>query len=256
MLGKNKIKLIKSLEYKKFRTENNLFVAEGEKLIMALLDSAIEIEELVGTADFLAGKQGLLRGVKEITEAGDKEMDSASFLKSTPPCLAICRIPEYPATLVSPSGGLVLCLDGIQDPGNLGTIVRLAEWFGIADIVCSEDTADLYSPKAVQATMGALAGVRVHYRSLERFLEESAGQEIPVFGTFMNGEPVYTTPLPSYGIIVAGSEGNGIRPELLPFVSQRITIPEFSDGRKRSESLNVSVAMAIVLSEFKRRSYT
>ena len=254
MLGKSGIQKIRSLEYKKFRIKEHLFLAEGEKLIMALLDSEIEIENLVCTARFLSGKGLFPENVKGITEAEEKEIASASFLKSPPPCLALCRIPDYPPELVSPAGGLVLCIDGIQDPGNLGTMVRLAEWFGIPDIVCSPTSADIYSPKAVQATMGAIAGVRVHYLPLDDFLAEHLRQQIPVIGTFMDGENIYNTSLPLHGIIVAGSEGSGISRDLHPFISQRITIPDFSEGLKRSESLNVSVAMAIVLSEFKRRS--
>lgn len=167
--------------------------------------------------------------------------------------MALCRIPQYAPEEIAPEKDLVLCLDGIQDPGNLGTIVRLAGWFGIRDIVCSEDTADLYAPKAVQATMGALTGVRVHYLPLHDFLARSKARGLQIAGTFLEGDDLYKAALPACGIIVLGNEGQGIRSETAPLMTRKLTIPDFALAGVKPESLNVSVAAAIVLSEFRRR---
>ncbi|HNU77265.1 MAG: RNA methyltransferase [Prolixibacteraceae bacterium] len=254
MLGKNRIKLIKSLEYKKFRNKEKLFVAEGVKLITSLSDSGILIATLIGTPEFFAGAGKEKEAAGEIIIAEEPELAKASYLKTPPPCIALCRIPDYSTEEISPMEELVVCLDDVQDPGNLGTIVRLAGWFGIKDIVCSEQTADIYNPKAVQATMGAIAGVRVHYTSLIRFLEMHKQGNIEVTGTFLEGENIYSARLPANGIVVLGNEGKGISPELFSSITRKIRIPDFSGGPGKPESLNVSMAAAIVLSEFRRRT--
>jgi len=144
-----------------------------------------------------------------------------------------------------------LALDGIQDPGNLGTIIRIADWFGIPDIICSHDTVEVYNPKVVQATMGALSRVRVHSLDLSECMKQV--EELPVYGTFLDGVNIYKQPLTSYGLIVMGNEGNGITPAVEQYISQRLFIPNFPQGKPTSESLNVAVATAIVCGEFRRR---
>lgn len=253
MLGKNRIKTIRSLEHKKYRQRENLFLAEGSKLVSSLLASGTEVELLAGTPESLDLLGPLCDAATLVVEAAPGELARATFLKSPPSCIALCRLPGVSLSAVSPERELVLCLDGIQDPGNLGTIVRLAAWFGIHDLVCSEESADLYSPKAVQATMGALANVRVHYTPLEEFFGNAREKQVPVMGTFLAGENIYHADLTPAGILVVGSEGQGIRQELLPWFSQKLTIPGFAAEGVKPESLNVSVATAIVLSEFRRR---
>jgi len=253
MISRNKIKTIKSLEHKKYRLASGLFLAEGKKLVSALLNSEIRIETLISTPQNLASFQPVHTEIKEITEASEEEIRQASLLKNPQGCLALCRIPEYQLPVDEALKNLMLCLDNIQDPGNLGTMVRIADWFNIADIVCSADTADVYNPKVIQATMGSICRVRVHYTGLYDFLKLSNERKIQVFGTLLDGENIYSASLPAHGIIVLGNEGNGISSELLPFINRKITIPDFTKGEKTAESLNVSVAAAIVISEFRRR---
>ncbi len=253
MLGRNRIKLIKSLEHKKFRNQELLFVAEGNKLVKTLLESDTGVAFLAGTPGFLEEVKLLLPRAEEWTESDETEIARASLLKNPQQCLALCRIPVYTLQDDVAATNPVICLDDIQDPGNLGTIVRLANWFGINDIICSPGSADIYNPKTVQATMGAITRVRVHYVSLPGFLRSQRDQPVSVSGTFMDGEPIYSTELPRNGIILLGNEGKGISKELVPFVSLRITIPDFSGGLAVVDSLNVSTATAIVLSEIRRR---
>ena len=253
MLGRNRIKLIKSLEHKKFRNQERLFVAEGDKLVKSLLESGTEVVFLAGTPGFLGEVEPLLSRAGEWTESDEAEIAKASLLKNPQHSLALCRIPSFILEEDVAAVNPVIVLDDIQDPGNLGTIVRLACWFGITDIVCSPGTADIYNPKAVQATMGAISSVRVHYTSLQGFLKSQEERNIPTMGTFMDGENIYSAALPCHGVILLGNEGNGIGRELLPFISLKIAIPDFSAGRRVVDSLNVSTAAAIVLSEIRRR---
>lgn len=253
MLGRNRIKLIKSLEHKKFRNEERLYVAEGNKLVKTLLESDTEVVFVAGTPEYLETIRDLLPRAGEWTECDEAEMSRASLLKNPQQGLALCRIPSLSLPDDAGACDLVLCSDDIQDPGNLGTIVRLANWFGITDMVCSPGTADIYNPKTVQATMGALAGVKVHYTPLLPFIRTRRHRNIPIVGTFMDGSPVYETDLPSHGIIILGNEGKGISSELLPYITLKIAIPCLTAGPRLVDSLNVSSAAAIVLSEFKRR---
>ena len=176
-----------------------------------------------------------------------------SFLKNPQDVLAIFKRPNWDITEITPEKELVLALDGIQDPGNLGTIIRLADWFGISHIVCSKDTADVFSPKTVQATMGALAHVKIHYTDLETFLQAQSAQAIPLYGTFLGGENLYEKTLSGNGILIMGNEGNGIRPAIEAFVNEKLYIPNYPEGRDTSESLNVAIATAVVCAEFRRR---
>ena len=250
MLSKGKLEYIHSLEMKKYRNELNAFVAEGNKLVADMLH-AFECELILAKPSWMATQGDI--PTKELLEADDEDIRKASFLKTPQDVLAVFKRPAWSLAEADPASSLVLALDGIQDPGNLGTIIRLADWFGIEHIVCSLDTADVFSPKTVQATMGALAHVKVHYTDLAVYLKAQAEKQIPLFGTFLDGENMYTKELSANGIIVMGNEGNGIRPEIEELIDQKLYIPSFPPERETSESLNVAIATAVICAEFRRR---
>lgn len=240
MLSKNQIKLITSLQQKKQRFANQLFFAEGIKVIQELVESNFELVHLYTTQnDFKEVSQDKKNLISE------NELKKISALATQNSCLGVFRIQADKKIIES---GLILALDSIRDPGNLGTILRLCDWFGIDQIVCSKDAVDIYNPKVVQATMGSIARVNVNYIDLENFIGQT---QLPVFGTFMQGSTIYKTDLPQEGIIVMGNEANGISPELEKLIKNRLTIPRFGSLQK-TESLNVATATAIVLSEFRR----
>jgi TrmH family RNA methyltransferase len=242
MVSKNQIKLISSLQQKKQRQTHQLFIAEGIKGIQELLDAHFELEHLYTTElDFETVPTSLRTQVSEV------DLKKISALTTPNTCLAVFKIPE-PKNISTT--GLIVALDSIRDPGNLGTILRLCDWFGIQQIVCSKETVDVYNPKVVQATMGSIARVNVTYVDLNDFIATS---KLPVFGTFMDGENIYNSALPQDGIIVMGNEANGISSELEKIITNRLTIPRFGILQK-TESLNVATATAIVLSEFRRAS--
>ena len=239
-ISKSQVKLIKSLQFKKYRDESGLFVAEGEKCVSEL-SKAFELEYRIQSTDRFAD-----RVQTDSLLASPKEIEQMSGLKTPQGVIGVFRKrPTNPPKLAD----LILCLDGIQDPGNLGTIIRTCDWFGVHDIVCSKDTADCYNPKVVQATMGALARVRVHYVDLPAWLAE---QQCPIIGTLLEGKNMYENPLPKEGIIVMGNEGNGISEAVRKLVTHPIRIPSYPKNAETSESLNVSIATAIVLAEFRR----
>ena len=188
---------------------------------------------------------------QEVIEASREELSRASLLKTPQEALAVFRIPQYEAEAEVVRRSLCLALDGVQDPGNLGTIIRIADWFGIRHIFCSAGTADAFNPKTVQATMGALARVQLHYCDLRELV--ASLPDVPVFGTFLDGGDLYTQELSANGLIVMGNEGNGISPELAAVVNRRLLIPNYPQGEETSESLNVAVATAVVCAEFRRR---
>ena len=249
MISLSKIKLIKSLEQKKFRDETGLFIAEGTKLILDLL-SVFQCSILVGTHDWLAENKGV--SATEIIEIEAREFSKISGQKSPQGVLAVFKKRDDTWRPEDLFQKLTLALDDIQDPGNLGTIIRIADWFGITDVFCSEHTADVYNSKTIQATMGALARVRVHSVNLAEFLNTYPLNQ-PVYGTFMDGENVYDTSLSPYGIIVMGNEGNGISNDIEKLVTARLLIPNYPVGQLTSESLNVGVATALICAEFRRR---
>ena len=250
MLSKAKIKYIHSLERKKFRNECQAFVAEGNKLVADMLP-AFTCDLLLAKSSWMATQGDI--PAKELLVAEEEDIRKASFLKNPQDVLAVFQCPKWSLTEVNPASSLILALDGIQDPGNLGTIIRLADWFGIEHIVCSLDTVDVFSPKVVQATMGALAHVKVHYTDLESYLKEQIEKDVPLFGTFLDGENMYTKELTNNGIIVMGNEGNGIRPQIEQLINQKLYIPSFPADRETSESLNVAIATAVICAEFRRR---
>lgn len=250
MLSKNDIKNIRSLEQKKFRTEKGLFVAEGHKVVEELLGH-MDCVLLAATGDWLDRQKSIPS--RRIEVLSPDELKRASLLQNPQDVIAVFAIPQHSTTLASAAAAnLALALDDVQDPGNLGTIVRIADWFGIKDIFCSKTTADIYNPKAVQATMGALARVNVHYTDLRQSFASLPGS-IPVYGTFLEGDIIYDTALTSNGIIVLGNEGNGISADISQSVTRRLYIPNWPQGAPTSESLNVAIATAIVCSEFRRR---
>lgn len=253
-LSKNKIKYIQSLKSKKDRDECRVFVAEGDKMVSELLYNT-KCQLLIATSDFIKfNKESLLAGdIEELIETSKKDIERISFLKNPQQVLAVFYQPEYSYDLALIKGQLSLVLDGIQDPGNMGTIVRLADWYGLENIFCSTDTVDIFNPKVVQATMGALSRVKVHYLDLEVFLKSISGT-VPIYGTYLDGKDMYKSELKRNGIIIMGNEGNGIRPYIESFISDKVFIPNYPSDRQTSESLNVSVATAIVCSEFRRRS--
>lgn len=247
-LSKNKTRAIASLAKKKERDESGLFLAEGEKLVSDLL-SSFRCRTLVCTPAFM--EQHPHVEAEEVILAEKEEIAKASLLQSPPSTLAVFEKAAPVIDKKSIARHISLGLDTIQDPGNLGTIIRVADWFGIEDIICSLDTADVYNPKVVQATMGAIARVRVHYLDLEKFLREN--EETPIYGTFLNGEDIYKQDLTPNGIIVMGNEGNGISEKIAKLVRKRLFIPNYPLGRATSESLNVAMATGIICSEFRRR---
>lgn len=248
MISKNKIKFIQSLEQKKNRTSNRCFIAEGNKLVQDTIGH-FHCKSVIATKEWIGSHDGIQ--ADEIICTTNEEIRKASLLKSPQEVLAIYEQPQHILNTEFLKSSLSIVLDTVQDPGNLGTIVRIADWFGITDIICSPDSADIYNPKTVQATMGAIARVKVHYTPLDTFLSTVEG--IPVYGTFLDGQNMYDTPLSPNGIIIMGNEGNGISSGLESFIDHRLYIPSYPPQRETSESLNVAIATAIVCAEFRRR---
>lgn len=247
---KSEIAFVRSLSSKKERAASGLFVAEGEKLVGEMLASEFRVRKI-----FRCGEEDRSEAGSVDTErVSPKEMERISALKTPTPVLALIELPRYRLSAGTGTDDLALALDGVQDPGNLGTIVRLADWFGIADIVCSEASADCFNPKVVQATMGAILRVRVHYTDLGAFLHDAGAAGLPVYGTFLEGENIYGTTLTEEGVVVMGNEGRGISQAAARAVTHKLFIPPYPTDRRGSESLNVAMATGIVCSEFRRRA--
>ncbi|UII76754.1 RNA methyltransferase [Flagellimonas sp. HMM57] len=238
MVTKNQIKLVASLQQKKYRSQHKLFVVEGAKTVTELLDAGFEPFKL-----FAEDSQNIrnLESVEIVSKAILKQMSS---LVNPNGILGVFYIPDGRQT---DTDDWMVALDAVRDPGNLGTIIRLCDWFGIRQLICSLDTVDCYNPKVLQATMGSIARVDITYLDLPKFLNETM---LPVYGTFMDGEAIYTKQLPPKGILVMGNEGNGISEEINAIIKERITIPQF--GENTTESLNVATATAIFLNEIRR----
>ena len=237
-VSKNQIKLVKSLGFKKNRTKEWLFVAEGPKVVGDLLRAGFKPYTIFSVKP--------REGAQLIT---DDELRKLSFLQHPQEVLAVFEIPNATKDN-SQLSGLALALDGIQDPGNMGTIIRIADWFGIDTIYCSQDTADVYNPKVVQATMGSIAHVHIIYCDLVELLSHA---DCPVYGTLLDGQDIYRQELSANGIIVMGNEGNGISEAVRPLITHRLLIPNFNPSAETAESLNVAIATAITCSEFRRR---
>jgi TrmH family RNA methyltransferase len=253
MLTKNKIKLIQSLNRKKNRDETGLFLVEGNKMVEEALRSELQIELLVCTTTFLDQNSTLSGTVNELIETDSESLNKASLLQNPQDALALIKQPLNFRPEFKLNTELALVLDFIQDPGNLGTIFRIADWFGISSVICSENTVDCFNPKVVQASMGAIFRIKTWYTKLEDFLGDIERDKIPIYGTFLEGQNIYTEALTNNGVIVLGNEGNGISEEAGKFVSHRLFIPSFSVNENKTESLNVAIATAICCSEFRRR---
>lgn len=233
MLSANDIKTIRSLREKKYRDSFGLFVVEGEKMVREALSSGLAVERVIRRE-----------------EVGDKTMERLSGLSSPPPVMAVVRQPSDEAP--GKPCGLCLALDSIRDPGNLGTILRIADWFGIDTVFASSDTVEVFNPKVIQASMGTIFRKRPIYCDLPSVCESFASSSLEVFGTFLEGEDIYSCELASEALIVMGNESDGVSPEVAARVTRRLTIPSFSKGA-HAESLNVAVATAVTVSEFRRR---
>src|SRR5574344_929080 len=248
MISKAKIKFIRSLEQKKVRKQEGVFVAEGLKVVDDLLDIS-PAKIIIATKEWMKNKEKT--SSTEYIEVTEDELDKVSFLQHPQQVLAVFNQQKEETFHISPEKELVLALDGVQDPGNLGTIIRIADWFGIENIICSEDTADVYNPKVVQATMGSIARVNIQYVDLESVLN-NLPQDIPIYGTLLNGDNIYKQKLLSHGIIVMGNESKGISPVIMTKINHKLLIPNYPVGRETADSLNVAIATAITCSEFRR----
>ena len=244
MISKNQLKYIRQLEQKKYRRREGLFVAEGTKVVGDLLQR-YRPEAVFATTDWQAPAGITPQFVT------DDELRRISFLQHPQQVLALFPLPSVNSLPSSVNSELSLALDGVQDPGNLGTIIRIADWFGISTIICSEDTVDAWNPKVVQATMGSIARVNIIYNNLPEFLD-SLPADFPVYGTFLDGDNIYTQELTHEGLIIMGNEGNGISDAVRAKVNRRLLIPDFHQG-ETADSLNVAIATAITCSEFRRR---
>ncbi|SHG86338.1 TrmH family RNA methyltransferase [Flagellimonas flava] len=238
MVTKNQIKLVASLQQKKYRTQHKLFVVEGKKTVLELVEAGLKVYELFAETGAELGRS------IDYIELSNKDFKQISGQKTPSGILGVFHIPE-------PQGiaemGWVVALDAVRDPGNLGTIIRLCDWFGITQLVCSEDTVDCYNPKVLQATMGSIARVTINYVDLETYCRNT---QLPLYGAFMDGDVVYKKQMSHAGILVLGNEANGISTKIAALVGERIAIPQF--GEATAESLNVATAAAILLNEIRR----
>jgi TrmH family RNA methyltransferase len=257
MISAAKSKLIRSLQHKKYRDLHRLFLVEGEKMVLELASGGPEndfkILELIATPGWLEEHHSTVQeSLAECTEASRAEIKKISNLVTPQPVMALVSMPAMQFSAEMLHRHPVLAFDSIRDPGNLGTIIRTADWFGIRHIVCTPDSTDLFNPKVVQSTMGAIGRVQVHYQDLPILLESEQLEGKAVFGTFMDGESLYDCTLGADPLILFGNESQGLSPRLFPFIKRRITIPSFSAGGKGSESLNLASSVAVVCSELRR----
>lgn len=251
MISKNKIKIIQATDSRKEREKSGQFIVEGNKSVAEFLDY-FGCELLVAEPEWLESNNKKIKGNTEVIEVTHDELRRASLLKNPQNVLALFRQRKEKLNTKDLENQLSIYLDCIQDPGNLGTIIRVADWFGIRNIICSNTTADVYNPKTVQATMGALCRVHLHYVDGEEFFS-SLPKGLPVYGTFLEGDNIYKKDLKENGIIVMGNEGNGISDTIKKFVTDKLFIPSYPPGEATSESLNVAIATAITCAEFRRR---
>lgn len=259
MISINQQKLIRSLQQKKQREKQALFLLEGDKIITDLLSSG-EMNDgntvlICATDEWIkhrsASDSPLL---KNVTKAGREELKKLSALQTPPEVMAVVKIPDSPFKTESLKSDLTLVFDQVRDPGNLGTIIRTADWFGIRKIVCSHGSVDQYNNKVVQASMGSVMRVQVQYTDLQELFNHAARLKIPVYGTTMDGADLFDTPVKNPGIIVFGNESTGINPLYEPFFKTKIRIPDFPVGKSATESLNIASSVAVICSELRRRN--
>lgn len=258
MISSSKSKLIRSLSQKKFRDQHGLFLAEGEKIVLELVSGRSEdpfpVLELFATHEWIERHRILLeKSGTDLTTASEAEIKKVSNLKTPQPVIALVSIPRRSFDPKALLNAPVLALESIRDPGNLGTIIRTADWFGIRQIVCTPDSTDLFNPKVVQATMGAIFRVNVQYLELKALLESEEMEGRTVYGTFMEGENIYSTTLGQDPLVLFGNESHGLSGDITPYLHKRLTIPSFSPSFKGSESLNVASSVAVVCSELRRQ---
>ena len=252
MITKSEILRVKSLQDRESRGQLGLFIAEGLKIVEEIVNSDFEVESIYITEKGLQNLENRI-DVNMLIPVSPKEMERMSTLKSPTSILAVVRIPKYRSYTPS-NNELSIALDTIQDPGNLGTIIRLADWFGVEQIICSSDCVDCFSPKVIQATMGAILRVNVLYTNLVQYLSKAKAQEINIYGTLLEGDNIYDCELSKGGVIVMGNEGRGISKEVMTLIDNKLYIPPYPLYKgSNSESLNVAVATAIICSEFRRR---
>lgn len=260
MISKNTLKLIQSLALKKNRVKENLFLVEGDKNVLETLTSGFKVEKLFATDTFLNLNSYAVKNAVETSEVTETDIKKASLLKNPQNSLAICKLPNQPDLPEELKNPLSVYLDGIQDPGNLGTILRICDWFGIDEIFCSLDTADVFNPKVIQASMGSFCRVQVWNVAFSAIESLSKKSQAVILGAFLDGANIYNEELTQKALIVVGNEGNGIRPEVEQKIEKKIKIPSSVVSSKRAESLNVSVATGIIISEITRqlhfRSYS
>ncbi len=256
MLSKNQIKLISSLQKKKFRDQHQLFVAEGNKLVTDLIEANTDIEYLIHTNEWHQ-ENSISTKLKanQIIETDSIQIKKISSLKTPSSVIGVFKMPSQKIDESSVQESLSIVLDDVRDPGNLGTIIRVADWFGIKHIFCSPDTVDLYNSKVIQATMGAISSVKVCYTPLKSLLLNYKSADFPIYGTFLEGEIIYKCELAKKGFIIMGNEGKGVSSEIQELVTNKLYIPDFPCGEAASESLNVSVATSIICSEFRRQEF-
>lgn len=251
MISKNQIKYIHQLELKKFRKQEGLFIAEGHKVVGDLLRAGFKPRQIFAVQDWITDNSSQLSVLdSQLSEVNLEELTRLSLLQHPQQVLALFPIPDE-QTIPSPKNALSILLDNVQDPGNLGTIIRIADWFGIDTIYCSLGTVDAWNPKVVQATMGSIARVHIKYVD-PQLLFDSLPDKFPVYGTFLDGDNIYSQQLSQQGIIVMGNEGNGISDAVRSRVTHKLLIPDFHKG-DTADSLNVAIATAITCSEFRRR---
>lgn len=253
MISKIKMNHIISLQKKKVREEEKLYVIEGDKLVKEFLSAGAPVRILVAKPEFLNSLAVINKqGITEIIPASYDDLKKMSTLKTPHNALAVIEMPERKIDSGVISEGLTVVLDCVRDPGNLGTIIRAAAWFGIKNIFCSEDCVDVYNPKVIQASMGAILHVNIFYVQLSDLLRKAAGKKIRVYGTVLDGDSIYSHKLAEKGIILLGNESKGISDELMPFVTDRIMIPKLNEASTGIDSLNVSMAASVIFSEFTR----
>ena len=245
MISKNQIKFLKSLHKSKYRKLENKFLVEGVKVVDEFIDSSFNISAIYATEQWVAANSNVHKNIHQVS---NKELQSISLLKTPNQVVAVVESLAE-SDIAFQNNDLILALDTIQDPGNLGTIIRIADWFGINKILCSRDTADAFNPKVIQATMGAITRVKIQYVDLDIWLKELPLQ-VNIYGTMLNGDNMYQTELSKSGIIVVGNEGNGISEKVQSLLTHRIKIPAY--GNSQMESLNVAIATSLVCAEFRR----
>jgi len=254
MLSKNKQKFILSLSKKKFRDQNGLFIAEGHKSVFDLLSTQMMASTIIATQEWINENKALIQNTTEVIIASENEIKKISSHKSPPAVIGLFKQKNNQLVVSDLQKELCLFLDEVQDPGNLGTIIRLADWFGIKHLICSRNCADIYNPKTIQSTMGAISRVNIYEVEAINFLKDYQELKQPIYGTFLDGENIYQHKLQNHGLIIMGNEGKGIGKSVASFVSHKLLIPSYPAGIPTSESLNVSVATAITCAEFRRQA--